>query len=275
MSIEVKEAAYDYVLPDGRRLQAVSPTTLSVAPGEFVAIVGANGSGKSTLAKLMNGLLAPTAGLVMVDGRPTTGTENAQKARRAVGMVFQNPDNQLVATIVEDDVAFGPENLGVPPERIRERVDEALRAVGMYDHRFNDPHYLSAGQRQKVAIAGILAMSPDYIVLDEPTSMLDPAGRRDVLRTLGTLRRERDIGVVLITHAIEEAAGAERVIVLRNGRIIADGDPHEVLTDEQLMAEASLYATKANRLARRLAAGGVAVSADLITIEEVAQALCL
>lgn len=252
----------------------MSPTTFCVTPGEFVAIVGANGSGKSTLAKLMNGLLAPTTGQVMVDGCPTTGIENAQSARRTVGMVFQNPDNQLVATIVEDDVAFGPENLGVPPERIRERVDEALRAVGMYEHRSSDPHYLSAGQRQKVAIAGILAMAPKYVVLDEPTSMLDPAGRRDVLRTLAALRRERDIGVVLITHAIEEAAGAGRVIVLRKGRVIADGSPHEVLTDEKQMAEASLYATKANRLARRLAARGVAVSPGLITIEEVAQALC-
>ncbi len=266
--------SYSYQLAGGDRLEAVAPTTLTIEPGEFVAVIGANGSGKSTLAKLMNGLLAPSAGSVRVDGLSTADPAEIIRARRVVGMVFQNPDNQLIATIVEDDVAFGPENIGLPTEEIRSRVDEALKAVGMYEFRRHDPHYLSAGQRQKIAVAGILAMRPRYMIMDEPTAMLDPMGRRGILATLADLRRDQAIGVVYITHVIEEAAGADRVIVLKKGRVLAEGPPRDILSDEPLMKEASLYTTRANKLAHRLAAAGVPLSPRLITAEEVAEALC-
>ena len=274
MPIKLESASYSYRLPGGQEIQALKPTSLIVEPGEFVAIIGANGSGKSTLAKLMNGLLVPTSGTVTVEGRPTSIEENRLFARRTVGMVFQNPDNQLIATIVEDDVAFGPENLGIPPEEIRARVDKALAAVDMSDFPAFDPHYLSAGQRQKVAIAGILAMEPRYMVLDEPTSMLDPAGRREVLATLADLRRDKAIGVVYITHIVEEAASADRVVVLSDGRVTAAGPPRDILSDEALMIEASLYVTRASELAHSLAAKGIPISTKLITPEEVVEALC-
>jgi len=274
MSIELNDASFSYTLANGDVIKALASTTLTIEPGETVAVVGSNGSGKSTLAKLMNGLLAPTAGKVMVDGRDTADAGEMVRARRTVGMVFQNPDNQLIATIVEDDVAFGPENLGLPPAEIRVRVDESLKTVRMYEYRRHDPHLLSAGQRQKIAIAGILAMRPRYMVMDEPTSMLDPAGRRDVLETLAELRRGGSIAVVHITHAIEEAALADRVIVLKEGRIAAAGRPGDVLSDEAVMIDAGLLITRANRLAHRLAAQGVPIPTGLITAEEVAEALC-
>ncbi|MDP1808851.1 MAG: energy-coupling factor transporter ATPase [Actinomycetota bacterium] len=274
MSIELNDASFTYTLANGEAIKALAPTMLTVEPGESVAVVGSNGSGKSTLAKLMNGLLAPTTGSVTVDGLSTANAGEMLLARRTVGMVFQNPDNQLIATIVEDDVAFGPENLGLPQAEIRARVDESLKVVGMYEYRRHDPHYLSAGQRQKIAIAGILAMRPRYMIMDEPTSMLDPAGRRDVLATLADLRRDRSVAVVHITHVIEEAAHADRVIVLKRGRILAAGKPGAILSDEILMVEAGLYITRASQLAHRLAAKGVPVASGLITAEEVAEALC-
>lgn len=274
MSIVLTDAAYTYHLAGGESIQALSPTTLSVSPGEFVAVVGANGSGKSTLAKLMNGLLFSTTGNVAIDGRSVMAGQNDLFARRTVGMVFQNPENQLVATIVEDDVAFGPENLGVPREEIRRRVDEALKKVSMTEYAHADPHSLSAGQRQRVAIAGMMAMRPRYMVLDEPTALLDPQGRREVLAVIAELRERETIGVAYITHIIEEVVAADKVLVLKDGRVIASGPPREVLVDQALMERASLYSPKAGRLASALAGEGIGISPDLITDEEVADAIC-
>ncbi len=274
MSISLQESAFSYLLPNSREIKALSPITLAIEPGEFLAIVGANGSGKSTLAKLMNGLLIPTTGTVEIDGRDTGDPANTLFARRTVGLVFQNPDNQLVATIVEDDVAFGPENLGLPPDQIRDRVDESLKAVDMLEHKNEDPHNLSAGQRQKVAVAGILAMKPKYLVMDEPTSMLDPLGRSEILKTLKDLRSSISIGIVYITHIIEEAAEADRVLVLSGGKVQACGPPHKILSDEGLMERASLYLTRPNILAKSLSEKGVPVSPTLLTVEEVVKELC-
>lgn len=274
MSINLNAASFSYLLPKGRVIKAILPTTLSIQPGEFVAVVGANGSGKSTLAKLLNGLLLPTNGEVLIDGHNTKDADNKIFAPRQVGLVFQNPDNQLTATIVEDDVAFGPENLGIPPEEIRARVDRALKTVGMTEFKDKDPHNLSAGQRQKIAVAGILAMEPKYLVMDEPTSMLDPVGRRDILETLSELRQKSSIGIVYITHIIEEIVEADRILVMTEGKITAIGAPREILTDESLMEMASLYVTRPTELARRLAKKGVPVSKDLITVEEVVKELC-
>jgi len=274
MTIELKEAAYTYKLSGGQEVPALSPTSLTVAPGEFVAVVGANGSGKSTLAKLLNGLLFPTAGSVNIDDRDIGPGQNDLFARRTVGMVFQNPDNQLVATVVEDDVAFGPENQGVPRDEMRVRVDEALKKVEMTEHALADPHTLSAGQRQRVAIAGVLAMRPRYMVLDEPTSLLDPRGRREVLAVLEELRDREAIGVVYITHIIEEVVRADKVLVLKDGVVLRAGPPRELLADEELMREASLYSPKPNRLARALADEKVKIAIDVMTDEEVADALC-
>ncbi len=250
------------------------PITLAIEPGEFLAIVGANGSGKSTLAMLMNGLLTPTEGTVEIDGRDTGDPANTLFARRTVGLVFQNPDNQLVATIVEDDVAFGPENLGLPPDQIRARVDESLKAVDMLEHKDEDPHNLSAGQRQKVAVAGILAMRPKYLVLDEPTSMLDPQGRFEILKTLKALRSSMSIGIIYITHILEEAAEADRVLVMSGGKVEACGPPNEILSDKELMERSSLYLTRPNILAKSLFEKGVSVSPDSLTVEEVVKELC-
>ena len=203
--------------------------SLEIARGSFVAVLGHNGSGKSTLAKHFNAILLPTGGKVYVDGMDTSDENNLLPVRATVGMVFQNPDNQIVANVVEDDVAFAPENLGVPPQEIRARVDAALKQVGMYDFRLHAPHLLSGGQKQRVAIAGVIAMQPKCIVLDEPTAMLDPAGRREVIDTATKLCREQGITVVLITHHMEECIGADRVIVLSNGAVVADGAPKQEL----------------------------------------------
>ncbi|HEB13167.1 MAG TPA: ATP-binding cassette domain-containing protein [Actinobacteria bacterium] len=231
-------------------------------------------SGKSTLAKLLNGLLIPTTGTVEIDGRDTRDPANALFARRTVGLVFQNPDNQLVATIVEDDVAFGPENLGLPPDQIRDRVNESLRMVDMLEHKDEDPHNLSAGQRQKVAVAGILAMRPKYLVMDEPTSMLDPLGRHEILKTLKALRQSMSIGVIYITHIIEEAAEADRVLAMNGGKVEACGPPHKILSDQRLMERTSLYQTRPNILAKSLAEKGFPVNPTLLTVEEVVKELC-
>lgn len=272
MPIELLGAGYSYFLPDGREIEALRPTTLTVAPGEFLAVVGANGSGKSTLGKLVSGLVAPTVGEVRVGGQAPATADGA--GRRDVGIVWQNPDNQLVATIVEDDVAFGPENLCVAPTEIRARVVDALAKVGMSAFRAFDPHNLSAGQRQRVAIAGALAMRPRFLVLDEPTSMLDPAGRREVLEALLELKTRAAIGIIYITHIIEEAALAERVAVLNHGGVMAEGPPRDILSDLELVARAGLYLSRANRLAVALAKHGLPISTKLLTPREVAQAIC-
>lgn len=241
--IEFKNVTYTY---EPEEQDAVKPSpalcniNLSVGRGEFVAVLGHNGSGKSTLAKLTNAILIPESGTVTVDGIDTSDESRVTDIRRRVGMVFQNPDNQIVATIVEDDVAFGPENLGVEPDEIRRRVDDALKAVDMYDYRLREPHKLSGGQKQRVAIAGIIAMQTGCIVLDEPTAMLDPKGRREVIETVTKLCREKGITVVLITHHMSECTGADRVIVMSNGHIAADGSPESVFSQVELMRDEGL-----------------------------------
>lgn len=230
--IKIENLHYTYPGDDAESLKGVS---LEIERGSFVAVLGHNGSGKSTLAKHLNAILLPTEGKVLIDGIDTADENNLLKIRSTVGMVFQNPDNQIVANVVEDDVAFAPENLGVEPAEIRERVDNALKAVDMYEFRLHAPHLLSGGQKQRVAIAGVIAMQPEVIVLDEPTAMLDPKGRREVIDTVTRLCREKGITIVLITHHMSECIDADRLIVMSNGDVVADGTPQEVFSQVELM----------------------------------------
>ena len=230
--IEIKNLHYTY---PGDEMESLCGVSLEIEKGSFVAVLGHNGSGKSTLAKHLNAILLPTEGKVLINGIDTADEDRLLDIRRTVGMVFQNPDNQIVANVVEDDVAFAPENLGVPPTEIRERVDKALRQVDMYEFKMHAPHLLSGGQKQRVAIAGVIAMEPEVIVLDEPTAMLDPKGRREVIETVTKLCREKGITVVLITHHMSECTGADRVIVMSNGHIAADGSPESVFSQVELM----------------------------------------
>lgn len=230
--IKIENLHYTYPGDDAESLKGVS---LEIERGSFVAVLGHNGSGKSTLAKHLNAILLPTEGKVLIDGIDTADENNLLKIRSTVGMVFQNPDNQIVANVVEDDVAFAPENLGVAPAEIRERVDNALKAVDMYEFRLHAPHLLSGGQKQRVAIAGVIAMQPEVIVLDEPTAMLDPKGRREVIDTVTKLCREKGITIVLITHHMSECIDADRLIVMSNGDVVADGTPQEVFSQVELM----------------------------------------
>ncbi len=246
---------------------------LTIPAGEFVAVLGHNGSGKSTLAKHFNAILLPTEGDVVVCGINTKDEDRLFDIRQQVGMVFQNPDNQIVATIVEEDVAFALENLGVPPEEIRRRVDEALKAVDMYEYREHAPHQLSGGQKQRVAIAGILAMRPDFIILDEPTAMLDPQGRREVLRTVKELNRDFGTTVVLITHYMDEAVQAGRVVVIDDGRILRDGTPKEVFTQVELLKSVGLDVPQVTELVYELRKAGVDLPLDILTEDECYEAL--
>lgn len=246
---------------------------LSIEEGSFVAVLGHNGCGKSTLAKHFNAVLLPEGGSVQVFGMDTSDESLLVDIRRTVGMVFQNPDNQMVANVVEEDVAFAPENLGVPSEEIRRRVDEALKLVGMYDYRLHAPHLLSGGQKQRVAIAGVIAMQPKCIVLDEPTAMLDPAGRREVIDTATKLCREQGITVVLITHHMEECVGADRVIVLSNGAVVADGAPKQVFSQVDLLKREGLTAPVTVRLLHALRAHGMDVPLDALTVSDCADAV--
>ena len=230
--IKIENLHYTYPGDDVESLKGVS---LEIERGSFVAVLGHNGSGKSTLAKHLNAILLPTEGKVLIDGIDTADENNLLKIRSTVGMVFQNPDNQIVANVVEDDVAFAPENLGVEPAEIRERVDNALKAVDMYEFRLHAPHLLSGGQKQRVAIAGVIAMQPEVIVLDEPTAMLDPKGRREVIDTVTKLCREKGITIVLITHHMSECIDADRLIVMSNGDVVADGTPQEVFSQVELI----------------------------------------
>ncbi|OAT81198.1 energy-coupling factor transporter ATPase [Desulfotomaculum copahuensis] len=241
--------------------------------GEFLAVIGPNGSGKSTLARQLNGLLLPTAGTVKVAGMYTNDPARCWEIRRRVGMVFQNPDNQLVAAVAEEDVAFGPENLGLPPPEIRRRVDGALRLTGLGAQRLQAPHLLSGGQKQRLAIAGVLAMRPCCLVLDEPTAMLDPAGRREVLQTLRGLNREEGITVVLITHFMEEVLFAHRVWVLSDGRLVMEGTPQDVFDRREKLQAVNLALPGAVELARRLRNAGYPVPANVLTADELVEAL--
>ncbi len=247
--------------------------TLDIAKGEFVALLGHNGCGKSTMAKLFNGMLQPTEGRITVDGMDTTQEETFYEVRRRVGLVQQNPDNQLVASIVEEDVAFGPENLGVEPKEIRRRVDEALKAVDMYEYRENAPYKLSGGQKQRVAIAGIIAMEPDCIVLDEPTAMLDPRGRDEVMSTIQKLNREKGITIILITHYMDEAVQAGRVVVMDEGNILTQGTPREVFSQVELLKQHHLDVPQATELAYRLRACGCKLPDGILNEEECVGAL--
>ena len=247
--------------------------SLEIARGSFVAVLGHNGSGKSTLAKHFNAILLPTGGKVYVDGMDTSDENNLLSVRATVGMVFQNPDNQIVANVVEDDVAFAPENLGVPPQEIRARVDAALRQVGMYDFRLHAPHLLSGGQKQRIAIAGVIAMEPDCIVLDEATAMLDPVGRQEVLSTIHRLNREKHITVVLITHHMNEAEQADRVLVMKSGKVAMDGAPREVFSQVEALRDMGLTVPDTVDLLDRLRHQGVDVPLDALSVEECADAI--
>lgn len=246
---------------------------MCVKKGEFVAVLGHNGSGKSTLAKHINGLLLPTEGKVYVDGYDTTSDEGVLQIRRNTGMVFQNPDNQMVATTVEEEVAFGPENIGMEPALMRKRVDEAIDKVGMRDFIGREPHNLSGGQKQRVAIAGILAMAPDCIIFDEPTSMLDPVGRREVISTITKLHEE-GITIILITHFMEEALLADRVIVMNDGDIVANGEPSKIFTDENLLRENSLEMPVSVYIANKLKNAGFDINVEVFEAQELVEEIC-
>ena len=274
ISAQNVEFAYEPTEPTDEAPPAVlKGVSLDIKRGEFVAVLGHNGSGKSTLAKHFNCILLPSKGAVFVDGVDTRDGEYIYDIRQTVGMVFQNPDNQIVATIVEEDVAFAPENLGVEPAEIRRRVDAALRAVGMYDHRESAPHQLSGGQKQRVAIAGIIAMQPECIVLDEPTAMLDPRGRAEVLSTIRRLNRENGITVILITHYMDEAAQCDRVVVMDSGEILRDGTPKEVFSHVEQLKSVGLDVPQVTELAYELKKAGIDLPDGIISVDECADAL--
>ncbi len=263
--IEVNHIHFHYDAEEGMEpVTVLEDMSLQIRAGEFVAVLGHNGSGKSTLAKHLNAILVPQSGKVTVDGMDTADEENLLSIRQRVGMVFQNPDNQIVATVVEEDVAFALENMGVEPPEIRRRVDEALRMVDMYAYREHAPHQLSGGQKQRVAIAGVIAMRPECIVLDEPTAMLDPRGRREVMRTIRQLNEEEGITVVLITHYMDEAAQAGRVVVVDNGRLLLDGTPRQVFSHVDVLREVGLDVPQATLLAHELCASGLNLPDDIL-----------
>ena len=262
--IRVEHLTYQY--PD-TETAAVKDVSLHIEKGSFVAVLGHNGSGKSTLAKHFNGILQPTAGKVYVAGMDTSDPHKLLEIRRTVGMVFQNPDNQIVANIVEDDVAFAPENLGVPSEEIRQRVDEALKLVEMYEYRMHAPHLLSGGQKQRVAIAGVIAMRPDCIVLDEATAMLDPVGRSEVIKTVTSLCREQGITVVHITHHMEECVDADRLIVMDDGMIVADGTPEQVFAQVDMLRSHGLTVPATTDLIHRMNLGGCHLDMEALSVD--------
>ena len=272
--ISVEHLAFTYPgIEDGPGVPVFENLSLTVEEGSFVAVLGTNGCGKSTLAKHFNSILLPSGGKVYVCGIDTSLEDRIMSVRRNVGMVFQNPDNQIVANVVEEDVAFGPENLGISSPEIRHRVDKALKQVGMYEYREHAPHLLSGGQKQRIAIAGIIAMEPKCIVLDEPTAMLDPQGRREVIETIGRLNREKGITVVLITHHMDEAAKAQRVVVLHKGKVAADGSPREVFSQAALLHDIGLAAPETVELCWELNKQGFRLPMDRLDPEECAQAL--
>lgn len=266
--IEIKDVCFKYDTDEPAEKNAVNGVSLDIEEGSFTAVLGHNGSGKSTLAKLINGLFRPTSGEVSVMGMSTADEEKETDIRRLVGLVFQNPDNQLVATVVEEDVAFGPENLGLPPEEIRRRVDSALKKVDMYDYRRHAPHKLSGGQKQRIAIAGIIAMEPRCIVLDEPTAMLDPKGRDEVMNAIMSLNRDYGITVVLITHFMDEAVKAGRVVVMEEGAVIMDGTPKDVFSHVEELKAIGLDVPQATELAYSMRKLGYDMPADILTEDE-------
>ena len=276
--IKTDELTFEYILRDDEGnptgvKTAVDKVSIDVKPGEFVAILGHNGSGKSTLAKHINALLYPTDGTVYVDGMDTTDSENEYKVRQCAGMIFQNPDNQIIGSIVEEDVGFGPENLSVPTTEIWERVAESLKAVGMYEYRKSSPMKLSGGQKQRVAIAGVLAMHPKCIIMDEPTAMLDPKGRREVIRAARALNDVENITILLITHHMEEVIHADKVIVMDKGKIVMQGTPREIFSRVETLKSLRLEVPQVTMLAHRLRQHGINVPADVLTIDEFTNAI--
>ncbi|MBZ4645200.1 MAG: energy-coupling factor transport system ATP-binding protein [Petroclostridium sp.] len=260
---------YSYSHEEDQKIELVlNHVNLKIDKGEFVTILGHNGSGKSTLAKHFNALLLPAGGTVFVKHMDTSEISHRWDIRQTVGMVFQNPDNQIVATVVEEDVAFGPENLGIPPTEIRERVDYALKVVDMYEYRKHAPHLLSGGQKQRIAIAGVIAMKPECIVLDEPTAMLDPIGRREVITTIKKLNRDEGITVVLITHYMDEAVESDRIVVMEKGNIIMDGKPKEVFSQVEKLKTVGLDVPQVTELAYELRKYGIEMNQDVLTVDE-------
>lgn len=273
--IECENVVYEYHNESkDKNSIAVNGVSINIKKGEFLVILGKNGSGKSTLAKHFNALLIPTDGKVVVDGLDTSKPENVWNVRHSAGMVFQNPDNQLVATIVEEDVAFGPENLGVEPSEIRKRVDSSLKKVGMYEYRRHAPHLLSGGQKQRVAIAGILAMQPECIIFDESTAMLDPSGRQEVMKTIKDLNKNSHMTIVLITHFMEEAVDADRIVVIDKGKIIKFGTPREVFSNVEVMKSIGLDVPQMTELSYELNKSGISIKKDILTIDEMVNELC-
>lgn len=273
--INCRDVSFCYPKREGQPVESpvLEGINLKIGQGEFVAILGHNGSGKSTLSKLFNAILLPTSGSVTVSGIDTRAEGKAIEIRRRVGMVFQNPDNQIVATVVEEDVAFALENLGLPPGEIRRRVDESLAAVGMSEYAHSAPHKLSGGQKQRVAIAGVIAMRPECIVLDEPTAMLDPRGRKEVMSTLWMLNKDYGVSVVLITHYMDEAARAKRVVVVEGGKILLDAPPREVFSHVGLLTGVGLDVPQATQLCHQLQKAGVPMPEGIITEDECTQVL--
>ena len=268
--LEVKNVTYEYT-DEEKTFAAVKNLSLNIERGSFTVILGHNGSGKSTLAKMLNGLNKPTSGDVFADGINTKDEKTEIEVKRKVGMVFQNPDNQIIASIVEEDVAFGPENLGIPPAEIEKRVEDALKAVDMWEFRKSTPHHLSGGQKQRIAIAGIIAMQPECLVLDEPTAMLDPTGRAEIISTLHRLNRDKGITVVLITHYMEEAENADRVIVMNDGEIIADDKPKVIFSDVERLKKVGLDVPQTAELLYNLKKNGFAVDTHALSIKEAAE----
>ena len=273
--IECRNLVFKYTVSENQEEKiAINDVNLQITEGEFISILGHNGSGKSTMAKHMNALLIPTDGKMLVNKMDTSDMNNLWNVRETAGMVFQNPDNQLVATIVEEDVAFGPENLGVPPEEIRKRVDEALERVGMSEYKKHAPHLLSGGQKQRIAIAGILAMKPKCIIFDEPTAMLDPSGRKEVLDTIIDLNRNYGITVILITHYMDEAAKADRIVVMDKGKLILDGKPRDVFSNVEKMKNIGLDVPQVTELSYELQKVGINIDTRILDVNEMVNAIC-
>lgn len=271
--IKVNNVSFEYIT-DESKLKAIDKLSLEVKKGEFVAIIGHNGSGKSTLSKNLNAILLPSEGNILIDGLDTREESKLWDIRQTAGMVFQNPDNQIVATVVEEDVAFGPENLGIDPIEIRRRVEEALKNVGMYDLRDRQPHLLSGGQKQRVAIAGIIAMKPKCIIFDEATAMLDPSGRKEVMKTIKRLNKEENITTLHITHFMEEAVEADRVIVMEKGKKLLEGTPREVFSNIEMLRTIGLDVPCMTELASLLKKDGLDISSDILTVDEMVMKLC-
>ena len=271
--ITIKDVTYCYI-NDEEENTALKNVSLNIKQGEFVAIIGHNGSGKSTLSKLMNGILMPTSGDIKIFGLDTKDPNNIWKIRQSAGMVFQNPDNQLVATIVEEDVAFGPENLGVSPKEIRERVDWALGVVDMLKFRKQKPHQLSGGQKQRIAIAGILAMKPQCIIFDEPTAMLDPSGRREVMNTVKHLNKVEKMTIVHITHYMDEIVDCDRVIVMEQGKIAMEGKPRDIFSQVEKLKGLRMDVPQITELAYELSREGISIDSDVLTVDEMVDKLC-